>query len=179
MVIFVSCWRPISLLALASQFLHLLCSRVLPFSQLGFTKLHDPVAQQVQNLPVNAGNIGSISGLEDPVEEGNGNLLWYSCLENPMGRGEWLVTVHEVAKNLTEHAAIHRSDHAVNFSFILKVKVKVAQSCPTLCDPMDSGQQPTRLLCPWGSLGKHTGVGCYFLLQGSPKSSVKPCVVVS
>ena len=26
------------------------------------------------------------------------------------------------------------------------------------------GQQPTRLLCPWDSLGKNTGVGCHFLL---------------
>ena len=26
-------------------------------------------------------------------------------------------------------------------------------------------QQPTRLLCPWDSPGKNTGVGCYFLLQ--------------
>jgi len=25
---------------------------------------------------------------------------------------------------------------------------------------------PTRLLCPWNSPGKNTGVGCYFLLQG-------------
>ena len=32
---------------------------------------------------------------------------------------------------------------------------------PTLCDPMD-----TRLLCPWDFLGKSTGVGCHFLLQG-------------
>ena len=38
---------------------------------------------------------------------------------------------------------------------------EVAQSCPTLCDPMD-----TRLLRPWGFLGKSTGVGCNFLLQG-------------
>ena len=26
--------------------------------------------------------------------------------------------------------------------------------------------QPTRLLCPWNSPGKNTGVGCHFLLQG-------------
>ena len=26
-------------------------------------------------------------------------------------------------------------------------------------------QQPTRLLCPWDSPGKNTGVGCQFLLQ--------------
>ena len=27
------------------------------------------------------------------------------------------------------------------------------------------GLQPTRLPCPWDSLGKNTGVGCHFLLQ--------------
>ena len=26
-------------------------------------------------------------------------------------------------------------------------------------------RKPTRLLCPWGSAGKNTGVGCHFLLQ--------------
>ena len=26
-------------------------------------------------------------------------------------------------------------------------------------------RQPSRLLCPWGSPGKNTGVGCHFLLQ--------------
>ena len=39
---------------------------------------------------------------------------------------------------------------------------EVAQSCPTLCDPLD-----TRLLRPWDFLGKSTGVGCHFLLQGT------------
>ena len=39
---------------------------------------------------------------------------------------------------------------------------KSLQSCPTLCDPRG---QPTRLLCPWDSPGKNTGVGCHFLLQ--------------
>ena len=38
---------------------------------------------------------------------------------------------------------------------------EVAQSCPTLWDPMDP-----RLLCPWDFLGKSTRVGCHFLLQG-------------
>ena len=27
------------------------------------------------------------------------------------------------------------------------------------------GLQPSRLLCPWDSPGKDTGVGCHFLLQ--------------
>ena len=26
-------------------------------------------------------------------------------------------------------------------------------------------QQPTRLLCPWDSPGKNTGIGCHFLFQ--------------
>ena len=28
------------------------------------------------------------------------------------------------------------------------------------------GLQPTRLLCPWSSPGKNTGLGCHYLLQG-------------
>ena len=39
----------------------------------------------------------------------------------------------------------------------------ITQSCPTLCDPMDS--KPTRLLCPWHFPNKNIGVGCHFLLQ--------------
>ena len=37
--------------------------------------------------------------------------------------------------------------------------VKVAQSCPTLCDSID-------LYSPWDSPGQNTGVGNLFLLQG-------------
>ena len=36
--------------------------------------------------------------------------------------------------------------------------MKVTQSCPTLCDPMDYS--------PWNSLGQNTGVGSLSLLQG-------------
>ena len=40
-------------------------------------------------------------------------------------------------------------------------------------DPMEC----TRLLCPWGSPGKDTGVGCHFLLQGIfPTQGSSPCV---
>ena len=45
----------------------------------------------------NAGDLGSIPGLGRFPGEGNGNPLQYSCLENPMGRGVWQATVHEVA----------------------------------------------------------------------------------
>ena len=39
----------------------------------------------------------------------------------------------------------------------INVCVKLLQSCPALCNPMD---------CPWDSPGKNTGVGCHALLQG-------------
>ena len=35
----------------------------------------------------NAGHLGSIPGLGRSPGEGNGNLLQYSCLENPMNGG--------------------------------------------------------------------------------------------
>ena len=35
---------------------------------------------------------------EDSPEEGNGNPLQYSCLENPMDRGAWRTIVHRIAE---------------------------------------------------------------------------------
>ena len=49
----------------------------------------------------NAGDLGSISGLERSLGEGNGKPLQYSCLENPVDRGDWQVTVHGVAESRT------------------------------------------------------------------------------
>ena len=40
-------------------------------------------------------------GWEDPLEEGNGNPLQYSCLENPTGGGAWQATVHRVTQSQT------------------------------------------------------------------------------
>ena len=43
------------------------------------------------------------------------------------------------------------------------------------CGPRGHGAQPTKLLCPWDSLGKNTGVGCHFLLQGNlPDPGTEP-----
>ena len=36
-----------------------------------------------------AGDAGLIPGLGRSPGEGNGNALQYSCLENPMDRGDW------------------------------------------------------------------------------------------
>ena len=58
----------------------------------------------------NAGGLGSIHGSGRSPGEGTGNPLQYICLENPMDGGAWWATVQ--------------------FS-------TGAQSCPTLCDPMN------------------------------------------
>ena len=59
----------------------------------------------VRNLPTGAGDAGDagvIPGLGRFPGERNGNPLQYSCLENPMDRGTWWATVHEVAKSRTQ-----------------------------------------------------------------------------
>ena len=51
--------------------------------------------------PANARDTGSIPRLGRSPGEGHGNLLQYSCLENPMDRGAWWATVHGVTKSWT------------------------------------------------------------------------------
>ena len=55
---------------------------------------------------------------------------------------------------------------------------KSFQSCLTLLQPR--GLWPTRLLCPWNSSGKSTGVGFQALLQGIfPTQGLIPHAYVS
>ena len=50
----------------------------------------------------NTGDLGSIPGSGRSPEEGNGNPLQYSCLQNSMDRGAWWITVHRVTKSWTQ-----------------------------------------------------------------------------
>ena len=45
-----------------------------------------------------AGDMGSVASQGRSPGEGNGNLLQYSCLENPMEKGARRAAVHGVAK---------------------------------------------------------------------------------
>ena len=49
----------------------------------------------------NAGDLGSIPGLERSPGEGNGSPLQYSCLESPIDGGAWWAIAHGVAKSWT------------------------------------------------------------------------------
>ena len=57
------------------------------------------VAQTVKNLPANAGDPGSIPESGRSPGEGNDNPRQYSCLQNPMDRGDQWATVHGVAES--------------------------------------------------------------------------------
>ena len=63
------------------------------------------VVAVVKNPPINGRDIRdavSIPGSGRSPEEGNGNPLQYSCLENPMDRRTWRATVHGVPKSWTQ-----------------------------------------------------------------------------
>jgi len=77
-----------------------LCNRIRPVrlfwaSPSSSVVKNPPAMQEIQEL-----RVGSL-GQEDPLEEGIGNPLQYSYLENPMDRGAWWATVHTVTKSWT------------------------------------------------------------------------------
>ena len=61
------------------------------------------VQKAKKNLPVNAGDAGSIPGLGRSPGGGHGNPFLYSCLEKHVDRicVAWGATVHGVAKSQT------------------------------------------------------------------------------
>ena len=85
-----------------------------------------------------------------------------ACLVPPEGRapsqgGNWTPKSHICSPSVKSQ----------NFGFSSWSEegedVSVSQLCPTL---QTRGLQPSRLLCPWNSPDKNTGVGCHSLLQG-------------
>ena len=75
-----------------------------PGSALGSFQLlpSDPGGDSVgKESACNAGDPGSIPRSGRSPGEGNGNLLQYSFLGNPMDRGAWQAIFHGVAKSPT------------------------------------------------------------------------------
>ena len=63
------------------------------------------VVLAVKSLPASVGDareVSSIPGSGRSPEDGNGNPLQYSCLENFMDRGAWWAIVHGVEKSQTQ-----------------------------------------------------------------------------
>ena len=60
------------------------------------------VADMINSLPaVQETRVRSL-GQEDPLEEGIGNPLQYSCLENLMDRGVWQAIIHRITQSWTQ-----------------------------------------------------------------------------
>ena len=66
-----------------------------------------PGGLAVKSLPANAeaGGVCSIPALERSLGGGHGNLLQYSCLNNPMASGTCWAPVHGIAELDTTEAA--------------------------------------------------------------------------
>ena len=60
------------------------------------------------------------------------------------------------------------------------LRAKSLRSCLTLCNQMDP-MSPTRLLCPWDSPGKNTGMSCHALLPlgDLPNPGIEPVSLIS
>ena len=65
-------------------------------------KLGFPGSSVSKESACNAGDAGSTPGLGKFPGEGNGTPLQYPCQENPMDRGAWRATDHNLAKSRTQ-----------------------------------------------------------------------------
>ena len=79
----------------------------------------------------NAGDVGLISGSGKSSGEGNGNLLQYSCLENPMDRGA-MDRVHGVTKRVglnlvTTQRAVQLADSQTGHSTIRSLQLPLTK----------------------------------------------------
>ena len=91
---------------------------------------------------------------------GNGSPLQYSCLENPRDRGAWWAALCGVTHSQTQLKRLSSSSRVYIrllqircLTFVVQRTIKavvqfssVAQSCPTLCNPMN--HQQARPPCP-------------------------------
>ena len=92
------------------------------------------------------------------IGEVNGNPLQCSCPENPRDGGAWWAAVYGVTQSQTWLKQLSsNSSSSSRHGWV---------SCSVVSNSLrPRGPQPTRLLHPWNSPGKNTGVGCHFLLQ--------------
>ena len=110
----------------------------------------------------NTGDEGLIIGSGRFPGGGHGNLVQYSCVENPMDRGAQQAIVYRLAKSWTPPKWLKTHTHThtqyINYTIICYIYVLVwlLSWVRLFC----------RLLCPWDFWGKNTGVGCHFHSPG-------------
>ena len=75
-----------------------------------------------------------------------------------------MLQVKEPTCGAAQVAQMVKSPHATAKTWSDQIRSDQLLSRVRLLRP--HGLWPARLLCPWDSPGKNTGVGCHFLLQG-------------
>ena len=55
------------------------------------------------------------------IEEGNGNLLQYSCLENPRDGGAWWAAIYGIAQSRTQLKRLSSSSSSINKRILVHV----------------------------------------------------------
>jgi len=76
--------------------------------------------------------------------------------------GEFIISVLSF-RLFTQFMGFSRQEYWSSLPFPSPACCQVASVVSDSVRP--HGLQPTRVLCPWNSPGKNTGVGCHFLLQ--------------
>ena len=118
------------------------------------------------------------------IGEGHGNPLQCCCLENPRDGGAWWAAVYGVAQSRTRLKQLSMDNtfclsvhQFLSILVILTFDIVNSESVSGFCcccccvasvvsnSVRPHRWQPTRLLHPWDSPGKNTGVGCHVLLQ--------------
>ena len=86
-----------------------------------------PCSSNGKESSCNAEDLDSVSGSGRSSGEGNGNLLQYSCLENPLDRGAWWATICGITKSqtwlskLTLHYTIRKTKALTIWTVVAKV----------------------------------------------------------
>ena len=103
-----------------------------------------PDAVVVKNPPASeedAGDTGSIPGLEGSPGGRNGTSLQYSCLGNRVGRGAWWATVHGVTKSWMNWTPTGPTSYCTSGPYLLSIL------CLELC--LCQSQSPNLSLPPF------------------------------
>ena len=124
-----------------------------------------PGGEVVKNPHANAGDSGSIPGLGRSPGVGNGNPLWYSCLENPRDRGAWWASPwsHSESHNMcTSTTMFHilmlgHNQMLLQWMFLLRLSKQRS--------PSKTGTKPYFYLCspeclakPWNSVESNVNI---------------------
>ena len=84
-----------------------------------------PAGSAVKNIPpANTGDVHLIPGLGRSPEEGSGNPLQYSCLENSVDRGAW-----QAPRGLKESDSTEATWHALQVTPPIAGKKKKKAKC--------------------------------------------------